>query len=268
MKKVDNKNGIGNPFHDESDGTFTSPNNVNVSESNENQSDEDLFDELFGDDIEENEELENLFNSSNADSKFTMMTDEDIAILSGLIEPPPGGYFQVGAGGSYSINSALRKGDISDLSASNKRIINVMDRNMKPLDKDIDVIRFVGKGYLLSLGVDKNLIMNVLGGDEVSLARLRHTVFKQTISEKGFMSTTYNQNLDDSAFAGRFDRICRINLKCKKGNKVLFSPSKVESEMVLERGTKYVITNVQVKLQGNGKFGRPMKTIVFTAETI
>jgi hypothetical protein len=172
MKKVHNNNNIGNPFHDEGTGEFTSPGKADSSSLNEQeQSDSDLFDEFFGDDVvvEENEELENLFTKSNVDSRYTMMSDEEIAIVCSMIEPPPGGYFQKGEGGSYTINAALRKGDISGLSSTNKRIIEILDRNMKPLDKDIDVIRFVDKGYLLALGANRELIMGVLSGDELSL---------------------------------------------------------------------------------------------------
>ena len=87
--KVVNDNNIGNPYHDE-EGKFTTPDGVgnggsSAPSSGDDYTDDDLlglYDELFGDDVEENEELQKIFGeiSDNTLLPVSKMTEQQIIL--------------------------------------------------------------------------------------------------------------------------------------------------------------------------------------------
>lgn len=184
---------------------------------------------------------------SNVATKTTLISEEDKAIMFDKYD----GYLETG--NSHYINKDLRRDRYDTMNAEDKLIVDVMDRNMKPLDQDIEVMRMVDTMYLNALGVNFGDFLDGRDGDENALNRIRNQLVGGVVKEKGFMSTTYN--LDFKLFS---EREVRLNMKVKKGTKALFSPSKKESELVLARGTDYKITSVRAE---NGK-------LVFDVETV
>lgn len=179
--------------------------------------------------------------TSNVATRTTMMSQEDAEILDGRINPPPSGYFQIGSNGSYTINEALREGNENSLSDAQKRVVATMDKNMKPLDSDIEVVRMADFDYLTSLGISEITADLARKGDSARIERIRNMITGGTVQEKGFMSTSYEKSLKGNAFTYR---PVMLNMKVKKGTKAMFSPTGKENEMVLARGTKYKITGV------------------------
>ena len=200
---------------------------------------------------------------SDVDSRTTPMSDEDKQIVGG-IDNWSTRYFQTAT--AFDINKALRsmvdKGYTIDEALSRlgksdntiegiKKTIDAMDRNMYPTNKDMEVTRLAKADYaeriLKDLDVSSTVINEVnnmwlKGGiSEGGLKQIRDNAIGAKITESGFMSTTYNKSLNDSAFK---DRRIRIDMKVAKGTNGMFSPTGQESEFVLARGTSYKINDV------------------------
>lgn len=102
---------------------------------------------------------------SDVKSKTTPVSAEDKRILDGRDRGKyDSGYFQTSD--SWDINEMLRNGiepsDFTDLDL--KMVAETMDKNMKPLNGDISVIRAVNNSYLKSIGI--NVRGEIIAGDK------------------------------------------------------------------------------------------------------
>ena len=202
---------------------------------------------------------------SEVDRHYTEISEEDKAILDGWVNDY--GYFQTPQ--SWRINKALRNHEQFGIPLDQaildqhdswsflseemqqtridkiKQTIRTMDKNMKPLDKDINVVRMTTGKWLLSMlqsfGLDKD------GWDSVSSDQLHNSVrpyideLNKFLSENDatyydqtFQSATYNTSLSDSAFVDWHHPV-RIEYVGTKGTKAMFSPTGEESEIVFDR---------------------------------
>ena len=203
---------------------------------------------------------------SDVDSRTTPISDEDKEIVGGHALSVR--YFQ--SSDSFDINGALRNAAEFDMSIEEAlksygwlsatkisdmlKVINTMDKNMHPLDNDINVVRMADNNYLTSLLKNVNLPQDIKNRlDTVAFGMgtfkdsdvdaLRDMITGARVIEGGYMSTTYNTSLSDAAFD--FRRI-KLNILATKGTHALFSPTGKESEMVLSRTTGYTIVGVRL----------------------
>ena len=196
---------------------------------------------------------------SDVDSRTTPMSDEDKKQVSSDFGTS---YFQTS--NSFTINEILRNTDNDDNLLQNLReeytftkadkvyeTIQAMDRNMQPLNDSIKVVRLADMDYITSVlqacGVD--ISVNAFGemrySDVVnSINDIKNNVIGATIYEKGYMSTTYNTSLSDSAFTGR---PVKLEMDVPKGAKAMFSPTGEESELVVARNSGYTVNDIRLE---------------------
>lgn len=198
---------------------------------------------------------------SDVDSRTTYMSDKDREQVGGSSNWESR-YFQ--SSNSFRLNRALREGAMEgDESVQDSlkayfgrnwekqlKTVEAMDRNMRPLNKDINVVRLADEGYLASIlksfNIDNAIKERLIDGagswggsfrqsdvDELNRYLRNNDV---VITEPSYMSTTYNTSLSDSAFSRR---MVKLELSVKAGRKAMFSPTGEESEMVLARNTSH-----------------------------
>lgn len=135
---------------------------------------------------------------------------------------------------SHRINEALRKETTDKLPGYLKDTITNMDNSMRPIGKDINVIRNLDTSYMREvLGI--NLNGNIPKQVSTANSKLKG-VIKQ---EKGFMSTSYNPALN--VFT---QRPVQMRIQVPSNAKGIFGTVYGESEIVLARNTKYVIRGI------------------------
>ena len=125
---------------------------------------------------------------SNVDTRHTPMSAEDVKQVSGDWST---GYFQTA--NAFDINHILRtveengtslKQELEDFyggirAANVQKTIDAMDRNMRPIDKDMKVVRMAGRNYadtlFKSLGVDSSVLAKLsnLGMSRIDDATLQ-----------------------------------------------------------------------------------------------
>lgn len=159
---------------------------------------------------------------SDVSKRYTYMTDEDAKILTNKSF----GYFQTG--NSWDINECLRGEKI--MTEKRLETIEVLDKNMRPINKEMVVVRMADRDYTESLGVDLTID---------SIESIKTKLIGGIVEEKGFMSTSYD--IGENVFKYRE---VRLVMKLPKGTKGMFSPTGQEAEFLLARGTKYKINNV------------------------
>lgn len=201
---------------------------------------------------------------SEVDSRHTPITTEDYDTLTGGGSGWGNGYFQTS--NSFIINKAIRRSEKERLplsmtlvqeyenygySASEAeqkkdkalKVVEAMDRSMKPLDKDIPVARFTTNKWLRTalqkMGVYdpawatvSTFSLHDFVRDKID--QINDVLSKNTVTyyDQAFNSATYNLSFSDSAFLGRPVRIEYIGTK---GTNVVFSPTDDESEVVFDR---------------------------------
>jgi 8-oxo-dGTP pyrophosphatase MutT (NUDIX family) len=175
------------------------------------------------------------------------ISPEDYEIMAG--ENNWGGrYFQ--SGNAFLLNKALRKapdGDLSRLSDSDKKLVETLDKNMKPSTRDIKVTRMVGDSFLRDqLGLRLDNEGNV---DESSL---KNAVGKVTVC-KSYSSTSYD--MGENVFKSRN---VKLNINAPKGSKMLVSPTGEEAEILLARNTAFHVKGIR---QTGMKWGEPQYEI-------
>lgn len=197
---------------------------------------------------------------SDVDKRHTPISDEDRAILVNGSK----GYFQ--SWNSFIINKAIRRsqkeriplesalvqqyeeeGFHTDDAERRKdqalKVIESMDRSMKPLDKDVDVVRMTTNKWLRTalqkMGVYTDDLKSVATDYLHNIVRTRIDKINETLAnndviyyDQAFNSATYNTSLSDSAFS---DRPVRIEYVGTKGTNAVFSPTDSESEVVFDR---------------------------------
>ena len=155
------------------------------------------------------------------------------------------GYFQTSH--SFHLNEKLRKakdGDLSHLSEADRKLVDTLDKNMKPCTRDIKVTRMVGDSFLREqLGLKLDLDGNV---DEKSL---KNAAGKVTVC-KAYSSTSYD--IGDNVFTSRN---VKLNINAPKGSKMLVSPTGKEAEILLARNTALHVKGI--RKTGTTSWGEP-----------
>jgi len=202
---------------------------------------------------------------SDVDTRTTPMSDEDIKQVS---DDWSTAYFQTG--NAFAINDALRKNakdgisieetlrkrgrDDEEIQGSLKTI-ETMDRNMRPTNKEMKLLRLTDKSYIrdifananvsskVATAVDNIRISGNLGANqEEYLKELNSKLSGLRIKEHGYMSCTYNLSLSDAVFMSRH---IALDITAPQGTRGMFSPTGHESEFVGARGSTYDITGVR-----------------------
>lgn len=196
---------------------------------------------------------------SDVDSRSTPMSDADI---EQVLDIAP--YFQ--SSNSFTINKLLREMSddasleevFSGWQRRNLETVRVMDRNMLPLNKDINVARMAAEGYLQTImrgaGFSNDEIRQATFGNQEVIDRMNARLAGTTVYEKQFLSTSYNTNEFNGAF---INRPLKMNIVGKAGTHAMFNPNTDrddnESEMVFARGTghkllKFYYANDQLQV--------------------
>lgn len=147
----------------------------------------------------------------------------------------------INTGNSFSINQQLRDGvKIKDMSDSDRRACEALDRNMRPSTQDIQVVRMCGDSMLERLGIKDS--WNISG---ISDKDLKSVVNKVT-SQEGYSSTSFD--IGENVFTGR---PVKMNINVPKGAKMLISPTRDwddkirEAEIILPRDCPMKITGAR-----------------------
>lgn len=180
---------------------------------------------------------------SDVDNRTTPMSDADI---EQVVDIAP--YFQ--SSNSFTINKLLREmsddASLEDVFSGwqrrNLETVRAMDRNMLPLNKDINVARMAAQGYLQTImrgaGFSNDEVRQATFGNQEVIDKMNARLAGTVVYEKQFLSTSYNTNEFNSAFR---DRPLKMNIVGKAGTHAMFNPNKDEwdneSEMVFARGT-------------------------------
>lgn len=198
---------------------------------------------------------------SDASTHTTYFSPADYATVSPMVtdgyrisprtgQLVPVGYYQTG---DYAnINGELRdlaNGKISKLSPQTQKVVDAMDRNMRPLNAPVDSVRWTDMTAIrdnlgMSRGATKQDIVNRLAGGDIIGTKSDYT------------SSSWDPKAN--AVAGAAGRFVKIDYHYAKGAKVQFSPTRKEGEMVGARGTAQRFANARVQrmLVTNAKGGR------------
>lgn len=206
---------------------------------------------------------------SDVDKRFTRVNDKD---LKQMTNRRGAGFFQTS--NSFDINAALRRAvnegrseeDVFKEEFSNGNTfgsatwqeqletVRAMDRNMRPADREFTMTRMASKPWLASLcrqaGIPESsgneLIRSLRNGDfdtaqQILDNSIKPNVIGGTFRENAFAS--HSIDLSANVFTSRDIQI--VN-SVSKGTNVLFSPTKMESEVVLSRFAESNITNMYI----------------------
>ena len=148
------------------------------------------------------------------------------------------GYYNTGD--YYNINTELRElasGKRRSLTPETQRVVDAMDRNMRPLNNDIEATRWTDTKAIASNlgmpGASKRQIVAALQNNDI------------TRIKDDFTSSTWNKK--KSSVAGKAGRDVKINMMYKKGSMAQFSPTKKEWEMVGARGKPQRYSNARIE---------------------
>ena len=151
----------------------------------------------------------------------------------------PVGYFQTGY---YSnVNSELRdlaNGNRRSLTPQTQKVVDAMDRNMRPLNAPMDSVRWTDTAALadnigLSTSASRSQIINRLANNDVVSTKSDYT------------SSSWNPK--DNAVAGNAGRYVKMNYHYAQGAKVAFSPTRKEGEVVGARNTAQRYSNARTQ---------------------
>ena len=187
---------------------------------------------------------------SDVNTHTTYFTPADYAIVSDMNSDGkafaqrsgdwvPVGYFQTGY---YSnVNSELRdlaNGRRQSLTAPTQKVVDAMDRNMRPLNGPMDSVRWtdtraIADNIGLPTHASVSQIINRLTGNDVVSTKSDYT------------SSSWNPK--DNAVAGNAGRYVKLDMHYAKGAKVAFSPTRKEGEVVGARNTPQRYSNARVE---------------------
>lgn len=186
---------------------------------------------------------------SDTNSHTTYFTPADMAIVSNMntdgyrLSPRTGkmvpvGYYQTG---DYAnINGELRDlgtGKRQKLTTQTQKVVDAMDRNMRPLNNDIDTTRWTDLNAISDnlgmRGASRQQIINRLQGGDITAVKNDYT------------SSSWNAKAN--TVAGHAGRNVRIDMHYKKGALAQFSPTRKEGEMVGARGKTQRFSNARVE---------------------
>lgn len=199
-----------------------------------------------------------------AGGKYQKLTNEDAVAMAGEMGQnnlPPrdimqmtdraDGYF--GTPNSFRINKALRINeengwDDSGLGKNQKETVKVLDKNMKPSTRDVQLVRMMGDSIMESLGID----VDPFDYGEKGLAEMQKAIGK-VYTNAGYTSTSFD--MDSNVFQRK---PVQMNINAPKGTKMLVSPDRWsdgeirEAEILLARGTAMKITAIRPRYR-NGE---------------
>lgn len=151
----------------------------------------------------------------------------------------PVGYYQTGY---YSnVNSELRdmaNGRRQSLTPQTQKVVDAMDRNMRPLNAPMDSVRWTDTAALadnigLPTGASRSQIISRLTGNDVVSTKSDYT------------SSSWNPK--DNAVAGNAGRYVKMDYHYAQGAKVQFSPTRKEGEVVGARNTPQRYSNARTQ---------------------
>lgn len=185
---------------------------------------------------------------SDVKTHTTYFTPADYAIVSGGVVTdgyrmsPRSGTMQVvgyyNTGDYYNINTELRElsdGKRRSLTPKTQRVVDAMDRNMRPLNAPIDTVRWTdGKAIAANLGMKGATKQQIIN-------RLAQADAVKTKSDYTSSSWDPKQN----AVAGSAGRDVRLDMHYAKGAMAQFSPTRKEGEMVGARNAPQRYANAR-----------------------
>lgn len=187
---------------------------------------------------------------SDVNSHTTYFTPADYAIVSDMDSDGyawaqrngkwvPVGYFQTGY---YSnVNSELRdlaNNKRSSLTPKTQKVVDAMDRNMRPLNGPMDSVRWTDTRALAD-----NIGLPVNASRSQIISRLTQGDIISTKSD--YTSSSWNPK--DNAVAGNAGRFVKMEYHYAKGAKVAFSPTRKEGEVVGARDTAQRYSNARTQ---------------------
>ena len=186
---------------------------------------------------------------SDAKTHTTYFTPADYATVSpmptdGYRRSPrtgdivPVGYYQTG---DYAnINGELRdlaNGKITKLSPQTQKVVDAMDRNMRPLNAPQDSVRWTDMRAIRdNLGMSRHATMQDIvnklnGGDIIG-------------TKNDYTSSSWDPKAN--AVAGSAGRLVQVKYHYNKGAMVQYSPTRKEGEMVGARGVPQRYSSARV----------------------
>ena len=159
------------------------------------------------------------------------------------------GYF--GTPNSFQINEDLREAaekgwDEPVLDDGSYETVEVLDKNMKPSTRDIQLARMIGDSFLDAMGISDDI--SAQDYDEDGLKEMQKAVGK-VYTNAGYTSTSFD--IDSNVF--RHKKV-QLNINAPKGTKMLVSPDRwsdgeiSEAEILLARGTAMKITAIRPRM--------------------
>lgn len=174
----------------------------------------------------------------------------------------PVGYYQTGY---YSnVNSELRdlaNGNRKALTPKTQKVVDAMDRNMRPLNNSIDTVRWTDMN-----AIESNLGM-ASGKRMTQQQRMQAVVNRLTGGDIVGRKSDYTSSSWDpkaNALAGEAGRFVKIDCHYAKGAKAQFSPTRKEGEMVGARNTNQRFANARIQrmMVTNARGGRRMGDVL------
>lgn len=209
-------------------------------------------------------------NISDTNTHTTYFTPEDRRILGNDntdgfgISPRTGqrvpvGYYQTGY--YANVNGELR--DVADgkarrLTPKTQKVVDTMDKNMHPLNNDIDTVRWTTSAeianHLGMKGASQSQIINALSSGDITGTKADYT------------SSSWKSS--DNAVAGIAGRNVQVKMHYKKGAMAQFSPTGMEAELVGARNSKPRYSNARMEtvVQHNKRYGTARKVNVMVVD--
>lgn len=211
---------------------------------------------------------------SDTNTHTTYFTPADMATVSGAyvtdgyrMSPRSHTMQTVGyynTGDYYNINTELRdlaNGNRSRLTPQTQKVVDAMDRNMRPLNNDINTVRWTDMNAIRSnLGMPKNATMQ----DIVNRLQNGDVVGRKS----DYTSSSYDPS--QNAVAGQAGRFVKVEMKYKAGAMAQFSPTRKEGEMVGARDKDQRFSNgrIQRMMVTNSRGGRHMADVLVVDCTV
>lgn len=145
-------------------------------------------------------------------------------------------YLRNGGDFEDALNAAMGWSNWFTESQANS-IIKTMDKQMKPLTRNLQGVRFVGSSFLDSIGLPADTSLETAA----SILKSRISLGQAEFSDRGFSS--FSTNVEKNYFTSR---PVKINYSISKGAKTIMTANHDESEGILARGTKQRITAARV----------------------
>ena len=188
---------------------------------------------------------------SDTNTHTTYFTPADMATVSGAYVTdgyrmsPRSGTMQVvgyyNTGDYANINGELRdlgNGRRTSLSPKTQKVVDAMDRNMRPLNNDIDSVRWTDMDAIRSnLGMPRHATMQ----DIVNRLQNGDVVGRKT----DYTSSSWDPS--QNAVAGQAGRFVKVEMHYKAGAMAQFSPTRKEGEMVGARDKDQRFANGRIQ---------------------